>query len=375
MLPEKYQWIAAQFEPEGDPWLLFEIALQLEREGSLEAAATVYDRAYGISPTAELIQLHRRHLLDQLAITEHGIRFRYIPEGVFLMGCEQGEPDERPWHPVWLSPYWLSETPISWAAYCRLMGWEAPPVGAPLEQPERGAGFDTERFTLYNENKIRLQYCEDHTTRAWDWHSHLPPQAQQPGVQQQAAQAHFRPPPRDDPNAPWQYENKPMVAVSWLRAMELAERLTTSGAHYSLPTEAQWEKAARGGLIGARHAWGDEKPATQRCDFGRFGEFSIQPMTRFAPNGYGLFAVNGCVWEWVRDWYDRDYYRQSPEHDPEGPAQGQGKVLRGGSWADCAEVVTVTFRMAFGTATKPGEKGGNGTPNIGFRLCRTVASR
>jgi formylglycine-generating enzyme len=96
MLPEKYQWIAAQFEPEGDPWLLFEIALQLEREGNLEAAATVYDRAYGINPTADLIQLHRRHLLEQLAVVEHGIRFCYIPGGVFLMGSEHGEQDERP---------------------------------------------------------------------------------------------------------------------------------------------------------------------------------------------------------------------------------------------------------------------------------------
>src|SRR5262249_48850440 len=85
-----------------------------------------------------------------------------------------------------------------------------------------------------------------------------------------------------------------------------------------------------------------------------------QPMTRFAPNGYGLYAVNGCVWEWVRDWYDRDYYRQSPERNPEGPAQGQEKVLRGGSWADCAEVVTVSFRMAYATATKAGERGGKG---------------
>src|SRR5262249_51439204 len=98
MLPEKYQWITAQFEPEGDPWMLFEIALQLEREGNLEAAATVYDRAFGINPTADLIQLHRRHVLDQLAVTEYGIRFCYIPGGVFLMGCERREPDERPWH-------------------------------------------------------------------------------------------------------------------------------------------------------------------------------------------------------------------------------------------------------------------------------------
>jgi formylglycine-generating enzyme required for sulfatase activity len=124
-------------------------------------------------------------------------------------------------------------------------------------------------------------------------------------------------------------------------------------------------------LIGARHSWGDEPPTPERCDFDHFGDFSIRPMRTYPPNGYGLYAINGGVWEWTRDWYDRDYYRLAPAHDPEGPGQGEEKVLRGGSWADCAEVVTVTFRMSRGSRSwKDGEWGGHFAPNIGFRLSR-----
>jgi formylglycine-generating enzyme required for sulfatase activity len=84
--------------------------------------------------------------------------------------------------------------------------------------------------------------------------------------------------------------------------------------------------------------------------------------------------MNGGVWEWTRDWYDRDYYRASPEADPQGPAEGEEKVLRGGSWADCAEVQTVTARMSrtSGSWTE-GQGSGHLTPNIGFRLCRQAA--
>src|SRR6185437_14815615 len=95
MLPEKYRWITVQFEPEGDPRLLFAIAQQLEDEGNLEGAATVYDRAYGLDPTAADVCTARGRVLDQLAVVEHGICFRYIPEGPFLMGNHTGEADEN----------------------------------------------------------------------------------------------------------------------------------------------------------------------------------------------------------------------------------------------------------------------------------------
>jgi len=225
MLPEEYRWIEAQFEPEGDARALAEVADLLARDGNLEGAATVYDRAYGIDPQNVEIATARRRVLDRLAVVEFGLTFRYIPGGVFLMGCEQAEVDERPWHPVWLSPYWLSETPISWATYCRLMGWDAPPAGLPHDFRARLERGDDEVDGMGAVRKMLLQYCEDHTLHARDWHSHVGPP--QPG------QHSFGAPSRTEADAPWQYDQKPMICVSWQRATAFAQRLTTGGMRYT----------------------------------------------------------------------------------------------------------------------------------------------
>src|SRR5262249_52645426 len=160
-------------------------------------------------------------------------------------------------------------------------------------------------------------------------------------------------------------------AVRWQEAEELAARLSSPMARYALPTEAQWEKAARGGLIGARYPWGDEPPTEERCDFGRFHEFSGREAKATPPNSEGRDRMAGGVWEWTRDWYDRDWHRQAPDHDPEGPPRGREKVLRGGSWADCAEACTVSFRMsAESEHWRVALRLGCPIPTIGFRLCR-----
>lgn len=375
MLAEQHKWIAHQFDCQGDPRRLLDKARKLEDTGSLDAAATIYDLAYGLDPAATDVVQARARLLDQLAIVEHGLEFRYIPGGAFLMGCDTGAEDERPCHPVGLMPYWISATPVSWAAYCRLMDWEPPPNGQPRQSGSRPEGFNKAGFHLNEANKIRLQYCEDHTTSACrDWHAHATILKWQNGGQPMTAEELFGTPPRDDPLAAWEYNIKPMVAVAWQEVDQLASRLSTDGVHYSLPTEAQWEKAARGGLIGARYAWGNEPPTHDCCDFDRFREFSIRPMTTFPQNGYGLYAMCGGVWEWTSDWYDRDYYQTAPETDRRGPAKGEEKALRGGSWADCADAVTVSFRMSRGSRSWDDADsiswGGNMAPNIGFRLCR-----
>ncbi|WP_119729258.1 SUMF1/EgtB/PvdO family nonheme iron enzyme [Thermomonospora amylolytica] len=345
-------------ETVGDPRELLALARELEAAGDRHRAATAYDRAHGLDPADPEIAEARAALLDSLAVVEHGITFRYVPGGTFLMGSETGEPDERPVHPVRLPHYWLSEAPISWAAYCALMDCEPPPDGSP-----RGGDDD---FGFFLENKIRLQYCEDATTRAVDWHAHAAPHKWYSGDREIDSRDIFGTPPREDPERPWRYDTKPMVSVSWEQAAEMGRRLTTGRAVYRLPTEAEWERAARGGLIGRRYPWGDEPPTPERCDFDRFDEFSVLPSRRLPPNGYGLYAMSGSVWEWTADWYDARYYAHSPEADPTGPAEGQEKVLRGGSWADCADVVTVSFRMSCAV----GDHGNYMSPTIGFRLCR-----
>jgi formylglycine-generating enzyme len=371
MLPEEYQWIAYEFEPEGNSQMLFSIGKELENDGNLEGAATVYDRAFGLSPDSDEIRIARWKLLNRLAVDEHGIKFRYIPGGPFLMGSLDGEDDEKPFHPVWLSPYWIAETPISWTTYCRLFGWTLPPQGYPTEEQQQASEFEEVRFLIYHCNKIRLQYCEDHTQRARDWHSHDPGQTWGSGDQTQTAQELFGNPVRAEPEAAWEYAAKPMVAVGWHEAMKLGEQLSTPKIRYTLPSETQWEKAARGGLIGSRYSWGNAKPTQERCDFGRFRDFVIQPMKALPPNNYGLFAMCGGIWEWTRDYYDREAYDQMDQHDPESTDEGEEFVLRGGSWADCAEVCTVSYRMSRPSSRpKDSRRWSQMTPNVGFRLCR-----
>jgi formylglycine-generating enzyme required for sulfatase activity len=179
-------------------------------------------------------------------------------------------------------------------------------------------------------------------------------------------------PQRRNPESPWTYHSKPIVAITWREAAETAGRISSALVRFALPTEAQWEKAARGGLIAAPFAWGVAPPNQTRCDYGRFHQFSIQPVDTFPRNDYGLYAMNGGVCEWTLDWYDRDYYSESVLHDPQGPPHGKERVLRGGSWADCAPVVTNSFRMSRAAsmvrADSPEYR--RDTPTIGFRLVR-----
>jgi formylglycine-generating enzyme len=244
-----------------------------------------------------------------MAVKEHGITFRYIPAGTFLMGSDTGEPDESPVHSVRLDDYWLAEVPMSWAAYCDLMGWKHPPAGRPGRMPREGPGRVPPGFMLNEANKIRLQYCEDETVRATDWHTHtLPHDWTRDDGQKVDSRTLFGGPEREDPLRPWRYDRKPMVSVAWQEAEELCTRLSTPDIRYSLPTEAEWERATRGGLAGCRYPSGNEPPNSELCDFDRFNDFSILPTHRLPPNGYGLYAMTGSVWEWTADWYDAEYY-------------------------------------------------------------------
>jgi formylglycine-generating enzyme required for sulfatase activity len=352
---------------EGDRQVLASAAAAAVDGGDLERAAIAYDRACALDPADAELAAARAKVLESLAVNEHGLRFRYVPGGAYLVGSPDGDPDERPVHAVRLDPFWLTDEPVSWASYCLLMGWRDAPASYPQEwDADVREGFAHDRFRLHQENKIRLQYCEDLTTSACDWHAH----ADNPRMAEL-----FGRPPRTDQSAPLRYGSKPMVAVSWQSAEELAQHLSApAGVTYRLPREAEWEVAARGGLPGRRYPWGDDPPTPDRCDFGRFGPFSVIPPAHLRANGYGLHAMSGTVWEWTADWYDAEYYAESPRDNPRGPADGRQRVLRGGSWTDHPETVTVSFRFSRGSVSWRDDTWGNHlSPNIGFRLCRAKA--
>lgn len=123
-------------------------------------------------------------------------------------------------------------------------------------------------------------------------------------------------------NAPEQ----PVAGVNWFEALAFCEWLSIEhAAMFRLPFEAEWEKAARGGLEASRYPWGNERPAT--------ASFDKPPVVTATPaNPIGLHALSGVCHEWCLDWDSEDYYRQSPERNPTGPAAGTRRISRGGAW-------------------------------------------
>ena len=167
-------------------------------------------------------------------------------------------------------------------------------------------------------------------------------------------------------------DQHPVVHVSHHDALAYA-----AWAGRRLPTEAEWEFAARGGLPGARYAWGDDlmpghrwranifQGSFPRSDSGEDGFVGTAPVKSFAPNGFGLYEMSGNAWEWCADWFSATWHADAgPETrlDPVGPADGSQRVIRGGSHL-CHDSYCNRYRVSARTANTPDSS----TSNMGFR--------
>lgn len=298
----------------------------------------------------------------------------WIPSGQFVMGSDDPSPrfdDAKPLHQVSLDGFWMDATEVTNAQFAEFVA-----------------------ATGYKTIAEQAPELAEIMSKAPPGRPPPPPEALVPGS------LVFTPPteavPWDTeerwwrwvPGASWKHpegpgstiegrEHHPVVHVAWDDAVAFAK-----WAGKRLPTEAEWEWAARGGLEQKVYVWGNEAPDAGgwRCNIWQ-GQFPHQntrldgfertaPVKSFAPNGYGLYDMAGNVWEWCHDWYMPNYYRNSPKHNPPGPAASHDpqrfdnpmRVQRGGSFL-CSD--------AFCARYKPGGRGRGdpltGMSHLGFR--------
>jgi formylglycine-generating enzyme required for sulfatase activity len=158
------------------------------------------------------------------------------------------------------------------------------------------------------------------------------------------ASAGIPPPFWDDRH--FNHPGQPVVGVSWHEAQAYCDWLATSTGHsYRLPTEAEWERAARGGVEGALYPWGDA-PYDSLLDYATRWQNGPEPVGKSSPNAYGLFDICANVHEWCSDWYDANYYSVSPERNPHGPATGERRTSRGGAWRHHIKVSRCSARSS-----------------------------
>ena len=227
-----------------------------------------------------------------------GMVMLYVPAGEFLMGSESDFEDEKPQHRVYLDVFWIDQTELTNAMYAQCAADGA------CEPPHKNNSYSHSSY--YDDN---------------------------------------------------QYADYPVIYVDWNQANTYCQ-----WAGGRLPTEAEWEKAARG-TDGRTYPWGEQSPACSltnnswcKGDTAAVGSY---------PQGaslYGVLDMAGNVWEWVADWYSETYYMGSPSENPQGPASGETRVVRPGSWRDNGRNVRSSARGR----SVPGSAGSN----IGFRCAR-----
>ena len=157
----------------------------------------------------------------------------------------------------------------------------------------------------------------------------------------------------------------PVESVSWHDSQEFINKLSADeGVPYRLPTEAEWEYAARAGTTTRYYSGDSESDLDAIAWYSANSERRTHAVGEKAPNAFGLYDMSGNVWEWCQDWHARDYYSRAPSVDPQGPAHGTLRVLRGGGWISIPKLCRSANRL-------PSSQTRSLSLNVGFRVVVT----
>jgi sulfatase modifying factor 1 len=267
----------------------------------------------------------------------------WVPGGEFWMGTDDGPEDERPRHKVYVDGFWMDRTEVTNAQFAKFVkATKYVTVAEKKPDPKDFPGVPEEKLVAGSAVYVKPE-GEVNLQGPWET-GHPPWWKYQPG-------ASWRHPEGPGSSIDGK-DNYPAVHIAWDDAAAYAK-----WAGKRLPTEAEWEFAARGGLDRKPYVWGDELnpdgkwmanswqgkfPQENTAEDGYKG---LAPVKQYPPNGYGLYDISGNAWEWCQDWYAPDYYSLSPARNPKGPEMGRGsrqnpdqasRVRRGGSFL-CAD--------------------------------------
>jgi sulfatase modifying factor 1 len=281
-----------------------------------------------------------------------------IPGGSFLMGTEDtiGYPDdgEGPIRAVTLNPFYIDQYSVSVSDFSTFI--DATEYKTEAEKFGNSHVFhallsDSAKRTLDMQRRTVLGLEWWYDVEGADWAHPFGPESNTEGL-----------------------ENHPVTHISYYDALAYC-----SWVGKRLPTEAEFEKAARGGLEQKRFVWGDEllPDGQHRCNIfqGKFPSYNsaedgfvgTAPLDTFEPNGYGLYHMAGNIWEWIYDWWSPDFHLTGPRDNPLGPDSGERRLNRGGSYL-CHDSYCNRYRVAARTSNTPDSS----TGNLGFRCVRDV---
>ncbi|SEO52637.1 formylglycine-generating enzyme family protein [Paenibacillus sp. OV219] len=277
----------------------------------------------------------------------------HLAGGSFLMGTDDSEgfpaDGEGPIREVTLEPFYMDPCAVSNAEFARFID----ETGYATETEQFGWSFVFHALVSPETAKKVVSVVQ---STPWWW------------VVQGADWRHPEGPDSDIASR----LDHPVAQVTWKDAEAYCR-----WAGKRLPTEAEWEYAARGGLMQKRYPWGDElkQGGEHRCNIwqGKFptknhasdGYVGTSPVNAYLPNGYGLYNMSGNVWEMCSDWFSPNDHLTGPRHNPKGPAKGTAKSMRGGSFL-CHKSYCNRYRVAARSSNTPDSS----SSNIGFRCAR-----